>query len=539
MKMTERFEEWIADAFPRVKGSSGTKGNWVYHAHQDLRAAIPGTVPAPWKYQEGASRGTLLPEERSDVLQFLQKPFLSDVAYMLASDTITRVDRAKRCVDEAWGALGEHRMCVALERAWYSIPPALNILQAERPDLHYPITALLTAYAAAIVFTKMRMAALSGKGVPFAWGPGGVYYFLGDAEGRPIGGLDALSILCAFQRCSALSHLSVVGAVEPREEDFPGVLIAPGRAFFDAWGPGWLVWQLLDTAQRLGSRRSKRHADAVEKAGIIFPLSFQGARLLSAAFFGAMPKTGAGSYAIREEVLRERRYALWPGVTDVEWTEAGLEGMTLLPAKDGRVWAVLHGTVDLSGVHGDWGGAEAVPAQMFVEVPALRDDAEWEDARQDAEQYDPDLGGAVDPLALPMEAIRMCCVPTERKSRAGRVPSGYVHAPREGKAGAGVSVIYVPRVRARGDGEASSPRADGVREIGAVGAARRHHQVAGHIRQLAMEQSASDEARARASEAGLDLPLNGFTWVRPHSRGSGEPEDGAPRRTVRFRREDR
>lgn len=533
MKVTEKFIERIADAFPRAKDSAGVKRNWIYNAHVEVASAMSGRIAKPRKFQQGVKNGIFVEKEPGEA-EFLAMPFLSDIAYMLASDTILRVDRAKRCVEDAWKELGEHGLCLYLERAWYSIPPAMALLSPDMPEQHMAITALIGAYAAAVAFAKMHMAELSGRGVPFAWGPNGIYYFLDgvDADDTP-SSIRELSILCAAQRCNTLSYFSMTGHIDPKDNNFPGVLIDPNRLFLDAWGPGWLVWQLLDVGKLYGSGLSKRPADALQKAYSLFPLSYELSQIVARDFMAAMPEVKESSFDMRNDILQSQKYALWPGVTDVEWKEAAMSGLSLLPAKNGHIFAVVRGVVDLSQTRVDW--PDGANVQLALDIPSFRDDEEWNLIR-DLSASDDGPAGAFDELAIPMTAIRMCCVPVERKAQGNRVPGGYVQPPKTTKKTPGqVSVTYVPRV-IRAPSEAPAPRQDGKRNIGVVGRHPRLHQVAGHIRQLAMEQSASNEARANASEAGFELPLNGFTYVRPHTRGIGEGE--TPSRKVRIKRED-
>ena len=45
--------------------------------------------------------------------------------------------------------------------------------------------------------------------------------------------------------------------------------------------------------------------------------------------------------------------------------------------------------------------------------------------------------------------------------------------------------------------------------------------MAGHLRQIPLAWRASEASRRDAEASGVRLPEGGFTWVRPHSRGTG------------------
>lgn len=76
----------IADAFPRVKGSMGTKQNWVFRAHEVLSSALPDRILPPQKYKTAVNKGVFVITDHPETIDFLSMPLLSDVAYMLASD---------------------------------------------------------------------------------------------------------------------------------------------------------------------------------------------------------------------------------------------------------------------------------------------------------------------------------------------------------------------------------------------------------------------------------------------------------------------
>ena len=528
--MTEaaRLARALAEAFPRVRKSTNTRRNWVFETHAALAEAMPDDVSPPRKYKEGVRSGVWVDATRGRA-RFLQMPFLSDVAYLLASDDHDRIRRAEACVGEAAKAMDAHLLAQFLELAFRPLDERIEPSEEIRPMF----MALATAFATASAFAKMCLASDDGR-VHFTWGAEALYDFEPHRDESRPRSLDLLHCFCAMQMGTRLSFLSGRGRIDPRQGWAPAAFVADGPALVADWGAGWLVWQLLEMVRRYGPPVCRSRGEVVEKLSLLFPMSIQVYERLAGAVLEGMPDVGA-SADIREEVLRERRYSLWPGVTDVIWEEGGLERLTLLStAPAGLVFAMLRGRADLSDVYVDWGEEKDVPVQLFVEIPVLEDDRDWAVLREQASD-------GLDELALPMEAIRMCCVPVERKARAGRVPAGYVQSPKgrrpKGEAPA-VRVTYIPRVHHR-----APEGREGDGEGGSTGTGRTHalHQVAGFLRQLPIGWRASDAARARAEASGISLPPDGATWVRPHSRGGGGEagEEGEPRRTVKVRRRPR
>lgn len=523
----------IADAFPRVKKSTNTKRNWVYEAHASLAAAMPEAVLPPRKYKEAFRSGVYIDTSRNDTVQFLQMPFLSDIAYMLASDFPDRVQRAQACVNDALKAMDIHLLSRLLERAFYSLK-AHSALAIPPEELKHPFMALIAAFAATCVFAKLHLAASTNR-VTFTWGKDFLYDFVPQHDGKHAPSLELLHTFCIIQTCSTISYMAAVGNIDAKQDNSPPSLIDSDGVFFDSWGVGWLLWQLLDVVQKYGPSVCKTQTEAIERLCVLFPMSIHVAEQLVEAFIKIMPAVEGTSADIRDDVLKNRRYTLWPGVTDILWKEGGLEKLTLLStAPAGHVFSVLHGRMDLSGVYAAWTEEKDVPLQFFVEVPLLDNDRDWDIARKNA------LDGP-DDLAIPMEAIRMCCVPTEQKVRRNRVPLGYVQAPKTGRKSKVKAeelpvtrVTYIPRVRrvAPTSGEASS--GDSARSAG-TGRTHALHQVSGFLRQLPLDWKASDAARQNAEASGISLPQNGVTFVRPHSRG-GEATEGETRRTVKVRR---
>ena len=338
--------------------------------------------------------------------------------------------------------------------------------------------------------------------------------------------------------------------VEATNSNHPGILISPTPTFIDTWGTGWLVWQLLMTSAQYNRGHGnvcKSYNEVIGKLQVLFPLSFKVSQSLTRDILESMPRVEKTSYEIRQEVMEQRKYTLWPGVTDVIWNEGGLRKLSILPtAPKGHIYTVMNCRVDLSEGGKEWADLGEVDLQFFVEIPPLTSDEEWEMAKKNAEEIDPTIDERIDDLAVPMEAIRMCCVPVEQKMRENRIPRGYVQTPKvpksERRAGS-VSVTYIPRIMHRDDTHIR-PEQEGheVKDSSGLPSTSpgRHvkaHQVAGFIRQMSMERHASPGARIRAADVGLTLSESGFTYVRPHTRGSLDLlESDDVRKVVKIRR---
>ena len=93
------------------------------------------------------------------------------------------------------------------------------------------------------------------------------------------------------------------------------------------------------------------------------------------------------------------------------WNEGGLRKLSIHPtAPKGYIYTTMHCRVDLSKGKKEWADLGEVDLQFFVEIPPLTSDEEWEMAKKNAEEVDPTIDEKIDDLAVPMEAIRMCCV---------------------------------------------------------------------------------------------------------------------------------
>jgi hypothetical protein len=187
------------------------------------------------------------------------------------------------------------------------------------------------------------------------------------------------------------------------------------------------------------------------------------------------------------------------------WEENLMKGFKMMPMPDRTIIAVVRFSRENQMLPGIF--------ERTLLVPALDDEPAWEDYKMSVEG-DPSLGLLYSPV---LEAIRMCVAPAELKIRDGRVPSGYVSGDRKPSARKGdIAVVYLPKTRVVYTGEKKTPQGT------PTGITHRSHQVIGFLRQLPTGWKPSDAARATAIQHGFTLPESGFTFVRPHSRGTEE-----------------
>lgn len=540
----------IADAFPRVKNSTGVRRNWVYTTHLELSEAMPERIAAPYKYSKATREGIYCLNDHSKA-SFLQIPFISDIAYMLASDIPNRVERAIQCARDAWDALGVRRYSMLVDRAICTCVMEGPSLKPSSPSLMVHSMALTAGMMAASMFAKIVSCLLHDqKSIPFSWGTDGWWYALRledkkdtDNDGH-FSSLETLSCLCLLQFCAYISMSANTRAFEPDGANHPGMLLRHNclqSPFIAQWGTGWLVWSMIDVAKaHNGLRAMKRQEDAIVYLHQFFRASFFKSDEVRRVIFSAMPKMPKSASEIRQDILANRKYTLWPGVTDIIWKENGLSGLSLITWGKAETYAALEVVVDLSPCDQNWNDGKDVLVVAPIQIASLEDDSEWK-------AYEEDLqNGGLDEWAVPMEAIRMCCVPVEQKMRENRIPRGYVQTPKVPKSerrADSVSVTYIPRIMHRGD-TYIRPEQEGheVKDSSGIPstATGRHvkaHQVAGFIRQMSMERHASPGARIRAADAGLTLPESGFTYVRPHMRGSFDLlEADDVRKVVRVRK---
>jgi hypothetical protein len=220
----------------------------------------------------------------------------------------------------------------------------------------------------------------------------------------------------------------------------------------------------------------------------------------------SMPSNLPPSYQIRQEILRNITYQLWPGLSEIQWKENDLIGLRLLPMPDQSIMAIVR--LKYKGF--------PLAFEIALHMPSVKNDVGWNSRRIQAEK------GYVSTCHLSpvMEAIRMCVAPRETKIRGNRVPSGFVTGSRKPSSRKGdIAVTYLPKYRIL---DANKTKENVDITHGTINISRKMrigHQVAAFLRQLPGEQKASEAARINAQKRGIRLPESGYTFVKPHVRG--------------------
>ena len=161
-------------------------------------------------------------------------------------------------------------------------------------------------------------------------------------------------------------------------------------------------------------------------------------------------------------------------------------------------------------------GVSSMPVERMYEIPPLDNASAWKEEEEMAKSgKEFSLGKYHSP---PLEAIRMCVAPPDLKIRDGRVPAGFVSGGRKpSKRNGDIPIVFIPKTRTVYTNEEES-LAQGEH----TGITHRGHQVSGHLRQLPLMSRASQDAREAAKEYRIILPETGYTFVRPHVRGTFE-----------------
>jgi len=499
----------LAGAFPRVIATRGRAWTLAGQARLAQSGLIPPPAPreewrrAPLGAEEGRRRAW-------DV------PMLQEVAAILATEP--RADHLRTLVRDTARRCGIARVLYALGKATESLRFELVrcALPADDPRSEDQIAAQM-AIASAVTVSHLILAEADYDGhLPGIWGDRLMTVsplpLVPDCP-PPLRALHAVALSDWILRAG---YRSSRGDIDERIES-SAALIVGDAILLPQWSHALC---LLALAGAEGDKPVRSAADARRAAVQALSRSFTGLEAFQGAALSALPAPTMPSWESRRECLDHATYALWPGVTVVDWPEPPLEGVILAPGgAGGHMWANVITTADLPRAPG-------IRVQLLMDIPSLTGGEDWAIAREDA-----GLSGQ-DPLALPLEAVRMCMVAANRKALGRRVPTGYVHAPRAPRRG-DVSVTYIPRLRgdAPGADEGTVRRYPGI-EAGAAHHVR-PHLVAGHLRQIPLGWTPSAAARASARDAGLSLPERGYTYVRPHTRGDGTIE---PHR-VRVRRD--
>ena len=503
-------------ALPRVEGA--TRGKAWPLAMQYLSSVFPDP---PSRVEWRTDR---LSPRQNGRDSFCTVPLLVEAASVLATEPAGRAGaKVKAIVEDAVKKHGVYDVLACLAECCAAQKDCFfHVVQGDGNETEVSV---FFAHAVALLACYLAIC-MDEDALPVIW-RSGLY-----ALRVPVGAIEEDDTLLAAHYTGVAQHLLELSSdwrEWPKEMDSPPEN-GPfhGRLFVDSCPLPLYPALAAFSAQMPSVIRSNNEARALSCKAVSAGYAIH-ARLVAAGH-AVMPECPP-SYEGRGEIVEHAKYALWPGLTDVEWRENGLEGMILAPGAPG---GEIHATL-LCSVPGSALGArtaESVPMQLYLDVPKWGDAQAWEDARQNASEPDPALGIAYDELAAPVEAIRMCVVPRERKTAdRRRIPGGYVHSPKK-PSGDVISVLYVPRV-ARGRQE-RVPYVPGDDSVLSSGGTRAAHQVAAHVRQIPAEWHASEVAREAAENAGMRLPESGFTFVKAHIRG--EMIDEVPHRTVRVKK---
>jgi len=358
------------EKLPRVKDSTGVHGNWLFSIHSELAQRIPD-IPAPHKYPTPDKQEYY----ESPPRKAFCFPFVSDVAFLLASDIPNRIERAKKRIAEALKLIGLEQMLLALDAS----EAGLSEPRTETDDN------TVTAYLASI-----------GMGYQIA------IHFIREELLTP-----------------------QLGRRTPQPGRSP--LLVDGM---DVMYP-FNIEQVFDTMLewQVASPRFARKSKVIENIKKLTGTAYMKFNTRYVRLCAALPSIERGIDDIYADIACKQRYALWPGITDIEWNENGLKRLSLCPRPDGCIHALIsiedkEGTLD-----------------YFISFSLAGTNPEyWKKCDDRA-------------IHTVMEAIRMCVVPAEDKIRQNRVPCGYVKGPKNAPKGH-ISVAYIPRVHyvTRGDG---------------------------------------------------------------------------------------
>lgn len=251
---------------------------------------------------------------------------------------------------------------------------------------------------------------------------------------------------------------------------------------------------------------------------------------------------------IVDDIRDNTYYALYPGVSDIEWKEKRLSGLSLSIIQDESEMQEDKDRIDVSVQvkAGDLsfsdidGGVDKETVSQFAEILfPVPEDAPlklifsilppWNHIHEYKQpNFVPSYVSKS--LLISMEAIRMAT--TVDNTLSNRKTGGYVRKRKEKKkttlqSSSSTTVTYIPRMKyafhmAEGAATTRSSSTQGeTRHKGVY----RESLVTGHIRQIPRDWQASDSARKEARKWGIDLPKAGFTFVRPYTRGATSEEN--------------
>jgi hypothetical protein len=249
---------------------------------------------------------------------------------------------------------------------------------------------------------------------------------------------------------------------------------------------------------------------------------------------------------IVDDIRDNTYYALYPGVSDIEWKEKSLSGLSLSIVQDnsdtqedkkGRIdvsvqikaqnllFSDIDGRIDKETISQFADILFPVPENaplknIFSILPP------WNHIR---EYKQPDFvpSYVAKSLLISLEAIRMAT--TVDNTLSNRKTDGYVRKKKGKKettlqlsrSVSSTTVTYIPRMKYafHTAEEVTTTRSSSTQGETQHKGVYRESLVTGHIRQIPRDWQASDSARKEAKKWGIDLPKVGFTFVRPYTRG--------------------
>lgn len=298
----------------------------------------------------------------------------------------------------------------------------------------------------------------------------------------------------------------------------------------------WVIFALLGSLRHVLHNRetgSMSMLKALDTCDRFISAGYYIAMEIDKLFCSGLPKMRA-PLEIRNEAIANKKYLLWQGVTDIDWHEKNLEGLTLYYDKpENLIYATVIGTVDMTSMNDPQIYPDIMSVQFFLDVSPLESDKDWQDIQRDFEETAAENDGddSLNEYGLVTEAIRMCLVPKEKKIIDGsnRAPDGSVRGIRRPKKNE-VAVTYIPRrkykvIRSTDAESGKTGILNGENIVQHQHASPILHMVAGFPRQLPANEKASNEARQQAKNEGFEYLPDGYTYVRTHTRGQNKPDE--------------
>lgn len=342
---------------------------------------------------------------------------------------------------------------------------------------------------------------------------------------------DLLHRLSALELATMIGVLSIKGLTDINQFQFADML-APDRLLIGAgFKYSWmLLFMIIDSAIDKHVRQCRKLTDCIKFMHNAGEMGKTFAAMVMQPLFKGIPDTPCAADTITD-AMGQRKYLMWKGLTQINWQENNMKQLYLHYKNDK--------SIILSMIQADFKNFDSkindvlnvhilppnIKMQCSVFLPPLAEPDGWRAIRRKYVVEEKILSdGAVNECGVAAEAIRMCLVPKEHKIQNKRTPSGYVKADRVPRKD-DIAVTYIPRIEyaKQQTNEEPSERAEQERHYGK--APRAAYMVAGFIRQIPEAWKTSEAAKERAKDAGFDeLPI-GYTYVRPHVRGTGNLKD--------------